>query len=154
MNDKEIFPQDDKIVESLVELLDLELVPDSLEDAENVVQKTNIDVDELKKRASAVLREILTELPDDWRNIAIDEIESTSTELEKRFLKLQLSEAEIKERIQNLVNRITEANVHINVPTPGLAWRNLEKQSKEDLARLLRKFELIADEMGIERKEE
>lgn len=154
MNDKKIFPQDDKFIESLVELLDLELVPDSLEDAENAVRNSNIDVDVLKKRASAVLREILTEFPDDWRNVATDNVESISTELEKMPLKLHLSEMEIKERIQNLISRITNANVHVKLPVPGLAWRNLENQSKEDLARLLRKFELIADEMGIEVKEE
>jgi len=74
-------------------------------------------------------------------------------ELSKRPLLLQLSETELKERIQSLIDHIINANVHIEKSTPGLAWRNLEKQSKEDLARLLRKFELIADEMGIEIEE-
>lgn len=153
MNDKKIFPQDDKFVESLVELLDLGLIPESLGDAENILQHANIDISRFKNRANAVFRDILMELPDDWRNIAADGISSTLVELSKRPLLLQLSEAELKERIQNLIDHITNANVHIKKSTPGLAWRNLEKQSKEDLARLLRKFELIADEMGIEIEE-
>ena len=152
MEDKKIFPQDDELANALIELLDLGLIPDSLEDAKATIRNANIDIETLKKRSTAVLRDILTEFPDDWRNIATDDIGEASTELEKKPLKLHLNEEEIKERIQNLISRIVERNKS-QVPMPGLAWRNLNKQSKEDLARLLRKFELIADEMGIEEKE-
>ena len=153
MNDKKIFPQDDELANALVELLDLGLIPDSLEDAEATIRNAKIDIESLKKRSASVLRDILTEFPDDWRNINTREVETTSSDLEERPLKLHLSESEIKERIENLISRIIERN-QSQTTMPGLAWRNLNKQSKEDLARLLRKFELIADEMGIEAKEE
>ena len=153
MNDKKIFPQDDELANALVELLDLGLIPDSLEDAEATIRNAKIDIESLKKRSASVLRDILTEFPDDWRNINTSEVEATSSDLEERPLKLHLSESEIKERIENLISRIIERN-QSQTTIPGLAWRNLNKQSKEDLARLLRKFELIADEMGIEAKEE
>jgi hypothetical protein len=153
MNDKKTFPQDDDLADALTELLDLGLIPDSLMDAETAIRNANIDIEALKKRSTAILRDVLAEFPDDWRNISTDDMEAASTELEKKPLKLHLNEAEIKERIQNLISRIVERNKS-QVPIPGLAWRNLNKQSKEDLARMLRKFELIADEMGIEEKDE
>jgi hypothetical protein len=153
MEDKKVFPQDDELANALIELLDLGLIPDSLEGAETTIRDANIDIETLKKESTAILRDILTEFPDDWRNIATYDMDAVSTELEKKPLKLNLNEEDIRERIQNLINRIMERNQG-QVPMPGLAWRNLDKQSKEDLARLLRKFELIADEMEIERKEE
>ena len=153
MNDKKTFPQDDELANALIELLDLGLIPDSLEDAETTIRNANIDIETLKKRSTAILRDVLAEFPDDWRNIATDDIGAASTELEKKPLKLHLNEEEIKERIRNLIGRIMEHNKS-QISMPGLAWRNLDKQSKEDLARLLRKFELIAGELGIEAEEE
>lgn len=153
MEDKKTLPQDDELANALIELLDLGLIPDSLEDAETTIRNANIDIEMLKKRSTAILRDVLSEFADDWRNIAIDDTGAASTELEKKPLKLHLNEEEIKERIQNLISRIMEHNKS-QVSIPGLAWRNLDKQSKEDLARLLRKFELIAGELGIETKEE
>ena len=153
MNDKKTFPQDDDLANVLNELLDLGLIPDSLEDAEITVRSAHIDIETLKKRSTAILRNVLAEFPDDWRNITTNDIEAASTELEKKPLKLHLNEEELKDRIQNLIRRIVERNKS-QVPIPGLAWRNLNKQSKEDLARLLRKFEIIADEEGVEEKEE
>jgi hypothetical protein len=153
MNDKKNFPQDDDLANTLTELLDLGLIPDSLEDAETTIRSSNIDLETLKRKSIAILRDVLAEFPDDWRNIATDDIGAASTDLEKKPLKLYLNEEEIKERIRNLISRITEHNKN-QVSIPGLAWRNLDKQSKEDLARLLRKFELIAGELGIEAEED
>ena len=147
------FPQDDDLANSLTELLDLGLIPDSLTDAENTLRNANLDIETLKKKSTAILRDVLAEFSDDWRNIATDDIGATSTELEKKPLKLHLNEEEIKERIRNLISRIMEHNNN-EISLPGLAWRNLDKQSTEDLARLLRKFELIADELGIQAEED
>jgi hypothetical protein len=153
MANKKILPEDDELADAFAELLDLALIPDSLEDAESIVRNANINIDTLNKRSMTVLRDVLADFPDDWRNVATDQEESISTKLEKRSLKLHLNETEIKERIQGLISRIVAHN-QSSTPMPGLAWRNLDRQSKEDLARLLRKFELMADELGIEIKED
>jgi len=153
MSEKKSDPRDEKLIDAFAELLDLDLLPRSVEEAEEILRAANISIEELNKKSLLVLREISKEFADDWRNVSAEEISSMSITLDRIPLALSESVDTIKQRIQGLIAEIASLNENALV-SPGLAWRNLDKQSKEDLARLLRKIEFIATELGIDPKKD
>lgn len=153
MSEKRSDPRDEKLIDAFAELLDLDLLPKSSIEAEEVLRAAGISIEELNKKSLLVLREISKEFADDWRNVSKDEISSMSIKLDKIPLNLNWDEDALKQRIQGLIAEIASYNENALV-SPGLAWRNLDQQSKEDLARLLRKIEFIAIELGIDPKKD
>jgi hypothetical protein len=149
MNEKKFPGQDDRLAAALAAILDLDLLPDTVAEAETLLRREKINVDNLRRRAAASLREISGEFSDDWRNAGANSMEATVSELETRPLQLELSAQQLRDRIQALFESIG-ARHGSQSPMPSLGWRNLEEQSKEDLARLLRKVEYVAEELGIE----
>lgn len=153
MSQKKSDPRDEKLIDAFAELLDLDLLPSSIEEAKEVLRAANISIEELNKKSLMVLREISKEFADDWRNVSTEKISSMSVKLDKTPLDLSLSVDALKQRIQSLITNIASHSENALV-SPGLAWRNLDQQSKEDLARLLRKIEFIAIELGIDPKKD
>jgi len=153
MSEKRSDPRDEKIIDAFSELLDLDLLPRSIDEAEEALRAANINIDELNRKSLLVLRELSKEFEDDWRNISAEEISSVSTNLDRIPLDLSRSKDALVQRIQRIIAEIASHNEDTLV-SPGLAWRNLDKQSNEDLARLLRKIEFIANELGIDQKKD
>lgn len=153
MAKNKIPPSDEKLIDVFAELLDLDLLPDTLEDAEAVILDSGIDIKAFEHRSLEVLREILVDFPEDWRNVTADEMSASAARIEEYRLKSHLSKQMLKERITTLLNNIASRGKSKWLQ-PGLAHRNLEKQSKDDLVRLLRQLEFAADELGIELEED
>lgn len=153
MSENRSDPRDEKIIDAFSELLDLDLLPASIDEAEEILRSTNTDIEELNRKSLFVLRELLKEFEDDWRNVSNEEISSISTNLDRIPLDLSSERETLIQSIQNLITNITSHNKEALV-SPGLAWRNLDKQSNEDLARLLRKLKFIANELGVNQNKE
>jgi len=145
--------RDEKIIDAFSELLDLDLLPASIDEANEILRAANINIEELNRKSLFVLRELSKEFEDDWRNVSTKEISSISANLDQIPLDLSSKRETLIQGIQNLIADITSHSKEA-LASPGLAWRNLDKQSNEDLARLLRKLKFIAYELGVDQDKE
>ena len=145
--------RDEKIIDAFSELLDLDLLPTSIDEAKEILRAANINIEQLNRKSLVVLRELSKEFEDDWRNVSTKEISSISANLDRIPLDFRSERGTLIQSIQNLITDITSRSKEASAG-PGLAWRNLDKQSNEDLARLLRKLKFIANELGINQDKE
>lgn len=152
MSEKKSDPRDEKMIDIFSQLLDLDLLPQSIDEAEEILRVANINIDEFNKKSLHILREISREFENDWRNVGIEEVLSISNNLDGIPLDLGSGKEVLVQRIQNLIANIGAHNKS-SIAKLGLAWRNLDKQSNEDLARVLRKLEFIAKELNIDTKQ-
>ena len=143
-------PEGDKDMNDIfAEFLSLDMYPNTLEEAEEIIQEAGIDISEFEKKTISIFRNILSESPLDWRNVSDDIIDAEAAKLDEIPLKKNLS----KEQLIMSINRITkilESTIQGRQLNFELAHRNLETQTDDDLAQLLRQIEYAASELGID----
>lgn len=143
-------PQGDKDLNDIfAEYLSLDMYPDTLEEAEEVIQEADIDLDEFEREAASIFREILSEFSDNWRNVSDDTIAAEAAKLDDVPLKINLSKEQLIANIKRFAEAISSAGLGRH-PRFEVAHRNLETQTAGDLAQLLRQLEYAASELGID----
>ena len=75
-----------KAISELEKLFINDLIPDTAEEAREILAQANIDTTDIKQKGREIFRSILAEFDDDWRNIPDVEVNKESAQI----LKLKL----------------------------------------------------------------
>lgn len=142
-----------KAISELEQLFINDLIPDTAEEARELLAQVNIDTTDIKQKGREILRNILAEFDDDWRNITDEEVNQEPAQILGQKLLELLSREELLSRIESLFGRLATTG-GAKAVAGGVANRNLKKESKEDLASLLRQLEYLAEKMDIGTGEE
>jgi len=142
-----------KAISELEKLFINDLIPDTAEEARELLAQANIDTTDIKQRGREIFRSILAEFDDDWRNIPDEEVKQEPTHILKLKLLESLSREELISRIESIFEQLAAIG-GAKAVAGGVANRNLINESKEDLASLLRQLEYLADKKDIGREEE
>ena len=138
-----------KAISEIENLFLLDLLPETHEEAQEILISARIDTTELKIKGREILRNMLVEFDDDWRNISEETLEREASGIFKRKIQDNLSRETLLERIKELTEALTSGGVSTPLPASVL-HRNLEKETDQDLSSLLRQLQYIAEEAGIE----
>ncbi len=140
---------DEKLIDIFAELLSLDLYPDTIEEAEAIILDTEIDHEEFVGKSTATYRNLLSEYKDDWRNTSEEVIDTEVAKLEAFILRSELSKRELIEKINSIADKLS-ASGQAKQLSLGLAHRNFDNQTKEDLAHLHRKLRYVASELDVD----
>lgn len=138
----------EKSIHELEKLFLLDLIPETQEEAQEILLKAEIDTKELKEKGRKIYRDILAEFNDDWRNISEETLESEKSEVLTRKIPTDLSRETLISKILEVTKALAAKGLGAQIST-GIAHRNLEKETGQDLASLLRQMEHIAEQAGI-----
>jgi len=143
----------EKSINELEKLFLLDLLPETIEEAQEILADAEIDTTELKEKGREIFRNILAEFDDDWRNISKEVLKSETSEILKRQFRTDLSRESLLDKIRGATQALTARGLSTTL-SAGVAHRNLDKVSDLDLAYLLRQLEYIAEQAGIDLGEE
>ena len=138
----------EKSIQELEKLFLLDLIPETQEEAQEILLKAEIDTKELKEKGRKIYRDILAEFNDDWRNISEETLEREKSEVLKGKIPTDLSRETLISKILEATKALAAKGFGAQIST-GIAHRNLEKETDQDLASLLRQMEHIAEQAGI-----
>jgi hypothetical protein len=153
MSKNKIPREDEKLIDVFADLLSLDLYPDTTEEAEVIIKNTDLDLSEFEKKTTLIFRNILSEFSNDWRNVSENTMTAEAEKISAFKLRSDLTKEKLLERIARIVTKISSSSQGQQM-TAGLAYRNFSKQTKEDLAQLLRQLEYAASELDIDTEDE
>lgn len=143
----------EKAISEIENIFLFDLLPETPEEAREILENAGIDTTELKKEGRKIFRNMLVEFNDDWRNVPNEALEREASGIFMRRVQANLSRETLLERIKELTEALTAKGLSTPLPA-GVLHRNLEKETAQDLASLLRQIQYIAEEAGIELREE
>lgn len=135
-NNKDNKVTDRDIVNAFESLFDEVLVPQSIEEAEEIIRQAGVDPEEWKNEMYAMVQGMLRESPLNWRNVKKEELTKKIKELENIPKRLDKTKEELQELIQNRLD-----DLNLSLQQAPAAYRNREELTKEDLASLLQELE-------------
>jgi len=138
-----------KALTELENLFVYDLVPETAEEAQEILAKAGIDTSELKQKGREILRNILIEFDDDWRNITDESVKAEASKVLERKIFSSLSRDELLRRIKEVSKLLSTTAMREEAPA-GVLHRNLGKVKDQDLASLLRQLEHLATEAGLD----
>jgi hypothetical protein len=138
-----------KALSELENLFLLDLIPESTEEAHEILRTAGVETTNLKEEGREIFRNILLEFEDDWRNISDSTLEDEASNILNREIYANLSRETLLERIQSITQALSAKGLSSSLPA-GILHRNLEKDTNQDLASLLRQVQFIAEQAGID----
>ncbi len=143
MIDRNTSNTDKEFLERLAKFL-AEVEPDNPEEIEGALREAGYDPSEITKQATALLDQLQSRSPYDWRNRSTGEIEAERKRLAaKAAVPEQHSRASLIDSIQHLIKMLGGEGAQLVT-----AHRNFERATDEDLASLLSELQYLADKKG------
>lgn len=142
-SDRDIANKFDALFEAIPEL-------ETDEEANQFLIENGYNPDDLRKKGERIVKSLME---DNWRFVSEEMLESETSKILSRTIQVDLPRETLMKKIQEITQALTEKGVSSALAT-GFAHRNLDKESNKDLASLLRQVQHIADEAGIELREE
>lgn len=139
----------EKSTAELEKLFLLDLIPETQEEAQKILSNAEINTKKVKEKGQQIIRNMLIEFDDDWRNTSDESLQSETSEILKIKLHTDLSRETLLDKILKTTHALTAKGFGSQL-SPGVAHRNLEKETDQDLAGLLRQLEHIAEQAGID----
>jgi hypothetical protein len=133
---KECSITDRDVAEAFETLFDETLLPESREEAEEIILEAGIDPEKWDNEMNIMVQKLLRDSPLNWRNIAQEEIFNIVSDLENIPKRVNKTIQELWELIDKALEELYPSKQNIPV-----AYRNLEEVTKEDLASLLQELE-------------
>ena len=93
----------EKAIDELENLFLLDLLPETLEEAQEILREAKIDTTELKEKGRDIFRKTLTQFDDDWRNIPEETLKSQTAEIHRRQIRLDLPRETLLEKIREAI---------------------------------------------------
>lgn len=139
---------DRDVANAFTALFEVVLVPQSKEEAEEIIRQKGIDLEKWNAEMYVMAQELLRSSPLNWRNVNQAELSQKVKRLESIPKRLDKT----KEQLQDLIRqRLDELN--LSPQQVPVAHRNQEELTKEDLASLLQELEFQLQEEEGENKE-
>ena len=139
----------EKSISELEKLFLHDLIPETLEEAHEILNEAEFNTMEFKENARNIFRNMLTEFDDDWRNTSEETLNSKAKEILKRDARTDLPRETLLDKIKEITQLLDTKGLTYQL-SAGVVHRNLEKEVNEDLASLLRQLEHIAEQAGID----
>lgn len=139
---------DKDIAQAFEALFDQALVPQSEEEADEIIREAGIDPEAWSDKMYALVQELLRSSPLNWRNVSKDELSNKAEALESIPKRLDKTKEELQELIQARLKRL-----NLSPQKAPAAYRNREVLTKEDLASLLQELDYQLREEGGEEGE-
>lgn len=138
-SDREIIKRFDTLFEDIPEL-------QTEEEINEFLQTIGYSAEELKRKGQEFAEKLLES---NWRFVSEEIIENQREKLLTIDLQINNSRESIIKKIKETTQALSARGITAPL-LPGVAHRNLEKETKQDLASLLRQIEHIAKEAGID----
>lgn len=137
---------DEEIVAAFERLFDESLVPNSTQEAQEIIRNAGINPSAFLENMNSLTERILAESPHNWRNQKDDEIEEARTSLSRINIPKGLSKQQLLDSIDSLLKKFPTG-----LPRSlQLAHRNATEQSQDDLAYLYQEILHQLAEAGID----